>query len=115
MRRLLPIAALCLLLPGFAGTSAAQTGAAYVNDDKVSAALEKGGVLVDRPQVRVAGGHRAQAGALETQNGTTILFVTDGAGLFAAGAQSHPLAKGDLIVIPAGTAQWLPDLPEAIS
>ena len=99
----------------FASMAAAQPGAAYVARDKVDAALAKGGTLVDRPQVRVAGVHRDRPGALETQKGTTILYVTDGEGVFAAGAQSQPLVKGDLLVIPAGTAQAFTRVSHTIS
>ena len=104
--RYLHITATFLFLLRFAAIVGAQSDAVYVNHDKVSAALAKGGALVDRPQVRVAGGHRDKPGALDTQpNATTIIFVTDGGGLFTAGAQSHALSKGDLIVVPAGTTQ----------
>ncbi len=109
------IFAASLLVLGFAATAVAQPGVAYVNREKVSAALAKGGVLVERPQVRVAGGHRDKPGALDTQKGTTILFVTDGDGLFAAGSQSQRLTKGDVIVVPAGTTQSFTSVSPSIS
>lgn len=104
-----------LFLLVFASTAPAQPGVAYVPKDKVSAALAKGGTLVDRPQVRVAGGRRDKPGALETQKSTSILYVTDGGGLFAAGAQSQQLVKGDVIVVPAGTAQSFTSVSSGIS
>jgi quercetin dioxygenase-like cupin family protein len=94
-----------LLHLALAATAAAQPGVAYVPREKVDAALAKGGVMFERPQLRVAGGHRDKPGALETQKGTTILYVTGGEGMFTAGAKSQRLSKGDVIVVPAGTSQ----------
>ena len=113
--RFLHKTATILFLLKFAVIVAAQSDAVYVNHDKVTAALAKGAMLVDRPQVRVAGGHRDKPGALDTQKATTILFVTDGGGVFVAGTQSQTLAKGDLIVIPAGTMQSFKSVSPSIS
>jgi quercetin dioxygenase-like cupin family protein len=104
-----------LFLLGFTTAAAAQSGAVYVHHDKVNAALAKGGVLVDAPQVRVAGVHRDKPGALETQKASTILYVTDGEGTFAAGAQSQRLTKGDVLVVPAGTPQSFTRVSPSIS
>ena len=84
-------------------------------DDKVDAALAKGGALVDAPQVRVAGAHRDKPGALETQKGTTIIYVTDGEGVLAAAGQSQRLTKGDVLVVPAGTTQSFTSVSSSIS
>ena len=81
----------------------------------MDAALAKGGVLVDAPQVHVAGVHRDKPGALETQKGTTILYVTEGEGMFAAGARSQRLTKGDVLVVPAGTTQAFTSVSSPIS
>ena len=106
----------CVMLFGFAATTAAQRDVAYVNRAKVDDALAKGGVLFERPQLQVAGGHRDKPGALDTQkNATTIIFVTDGGGLFAAGAQTHVLTKGDLLVVPAGTPRSFRSVSPSIS
>jgi len=78
-------------------------------------ALAQGGVRITAPQVGVAGSHRDRPGALDSQNGTSILFVTDGAGLFAAGAQSQRLSKGDVLVVPAGTKQSFTSVSPSIS
>jgi mannose-6-phosphate isomerase-like protein (cupin superfamily) len=104
-----------LFLPALATTAAAQSEAVYINHVKVDAALAKGGVLVERPQVRVAGGHRDKPGALDTQKGTTIFLVTGGGGVFAAGGESQRLAKGDLLVVPAGTPQSFTSVSPSIS
>lgn len=104
-----------LILPLMAATLAAQTGVAYVNDDKVDAALKKGGALVDVPQARVAGAHRDKPGAVETSKYTTIMYVTDGEGLFAAGNRTQRLVKGDVMVVPAGTSQSFTSVAPSIS
>ena len=65
---------------------AAQSASVYVDHQKVAGALSTGGVLLTTPEVRVAGGHRDKAGPLDTEIGTTIMYVTDGeATLVAAG------------------------------
>ena len=104
-----------LFLLGFGAVADAQPGAVYVNREKVDAALAKGGVLVAAPQVRVEGGHRDAPGPLSTQAGTSILFVTDGEGLFAAGPEEHRLSKGDLVVVPEGTPQSFTTVSPSIS
>lgn len=105
----------CLFLLLFAASAAAQSGSAHVPREKVDAALAKGGVLVSAPQVQVAGGHRDKPGALETQKWTSIFYVTDGDGLFAAGARSQRLTKGDVIVVPAGVPQSFTEVSRPIS
>ena len=104
-----------LIQLAIAATLAAQTGAAYVNNDKVDAALKKGGALVDVAQARVAGAHRDKAGALETSQFTTIMYVTDGEAMFAAGNRTQRLAKGDVFVVPAGTPQSFTSVAPSIS
>lgn len=104
---------MCLLV--FAATAMAQSPALYVPRDKVDVALAKGGALVGTAQVQIAGGHRDKPGALQIQNGTTIIYVTDGEGMFAAGARSQRLTTGDLLVIPAGTAQSFTSVSPSIS
>ena len=104
-----------LVLLATAAGAAAQTGAAYVNHDTVDAALRNGGSLVDVPQARVAGGHRDTPGALETSKSTTIMYVTAGEGMLAAGTRTERLVKGDVIVIPAGTPQSFASVTPSIS
>jgi quercetin dioxygenase-like cupin family protein len=104
-----------LLSLGAAASVYAQPGAVYVNDAKVAEALAKGGALFETPQVRVAGGHRATPGALDTQKSTSIFYVTDGEGMFAAGAQTQRIAKGDVLVVPAGITQAFTSVAPSIS
>ena len=92
-----------------------QSKIAYVSHDKVNAALAKGGTLVTDPKVRVAGAHLAKPRPLETQKDTSIIYVTDGSGAFSAGSRTQNLAKGDVIVVPAGTPQSFTSVSPSIS
>ena len=115
MRCRFPLSTLTVLL-ALASVPHAQSGSVYVNHEQVNAALAKGGVLVVDPKVKVSGGHRDKPGVLDTQdNDTTILYITDGAGTFAAGGQVQRLSKGDLIVVPAGTQQLFSSVSPSIS
>ena len=67
------------------------------------------------PSVRVAGAHHVKAGPLATSDATTILYVTDGEGLFNAGAQAQRLTRGDVLVVPAGTPQSIASVAPSIS
>lgn len=112
--RFIPQVFASLFLLGFAATASAQAGAVHVNRDKVDAALARGGVLVDAPQVRVAGVHRDKPGALDTQKGTTIIYISDGEGVFVAGSRTQRLVKGEVIVVPAATTQAFTSLSPSI-
>lgn len=106
---------IALLALSFAVTLSAQSGGAHVKRDVVNAALAKGGRLVERPQVRISGVHRDKPGALETQQGHTILYITHGQGTFTAGAEIQRLAEGDVLVVPAGMTQALASVAAPLS
>jgi hypothetical protein len=119
------------------GLNAAQGAVTYVDHDKVSAALEKGGPLVTARDLLVSGSHRDKAGQVEVHDKETdVIYVIDGAATFVTGGtitgdkitkpdqhvgsgiqggQTHHLAKGDVIVVPAGTAHWFKEVPQSIS
>ena len=115
MRCLTATAAGLLFFLASAAAAAAQSGAVYVHRDKVNGALAKSGVLVTTSQVQIAGGHRNKPGPLDTRDGTTILYVTDGEGIFAAGGQPQRLTTGDAIVVPKGTVQAFTSVSPSIS
>jgi quercetin dioxygenase-like cupin family protein len=104
-----------MLATAFTATLTAQTGSVYVNDDAVDGALASGGVLVDRPQVRVSGGHRNTPAVLDSQKGTTILYITGGDATFIAGTLRQRLVEGDVLVVPAGTTQSIAAIAAPIS
>ena len=104
-----------IVLLGVSATAMAQPGVVYASRDKVDGALAKGGPIFDAPQARVTGVHRDKAGPLDTQKGTTIIFVTDGGAMFVAGTNTQRLTKGDVLVVPAGTTQTLTSVAPSIS
>jgi quercetin dioxygenase-like cupin family protein len=107
---------LFLFVVASSATLFGQSGAVHVARDKVDAALAKGGVLLSAPQVQVTGFHRGTPGVIETQTGTSILYVTEGEGtLAAAGMRAQSLTKGDVLVVPAGTAQAFTAVSSPIS
>ena len=112
----------------------------YVGHDKVVAALEgqtHSGPLVKASDLLVMGAHRAESGRVELhEKETDVFYIVDGdativtggkmlggkvtspgqwLGTDIQGGQVHHLAKGDVIVIPAGTPHWFKDVPHAIS
>jgi mannose-6-phosphate isomerase-like protein (cupin superfamily) len=109
----------------------------YVGHDKVAAALAKGGPLVNASDLLVSGSHRTGPGHVEVHDKETdVLYVTDGEATFITGGtmvggksttpgqhagtgidggETHHLAKGDVIVIPAGIPHWFKEVPQSIS
>jgi len=109
----------------------------YVEHDKVSAALKKGGQLVSARDLLVSGSFRDKAGQVEVHDKETdVIHVIEGAATFVTGGtmiggkiskpaqhlgtdiqggQTHHLTKGDVIVVPAGTPHWFKEVPQSIS
>ncbi len=110
---------------------------AYVDHDKVAAALDKGTTMITAPDLLVSGSHRVKAGQVEVHEKETDVFhVIDGEATFVTGGtmigekstkagqqvgseikggQTHHLTKGDVIVIPAGTPHWFKEVPNSIT
>lgn len=109
--------AILLILMSLAvpASAAAQSGAVYVNHEKVTAALAAGGILLSEPHVKVAGVRRSKTGPLDAEQDTAILYVTDGQGTLVVDGQAQRLAKGDLAVIPARATCALTDVSPSIS
>src|ERR1700724_2710101 len=104
------------------------SGVTYVDHEKVTAALSKGGPLVSAPDLLVSGSHRDKAGQVEVHDKETdVIYVVDGTATFVTGGtmvggkmtkpgqlmgsdikggQTHHLSKGDVIVVPAGIPHW---------
>ena len=117
--------------------TAADKAVTYVDHDKVSAALTKGGPLVTANDLLVSGSHRDKAGQVEVHDKETdVIYVIEGSATFVTGGtmvggkvtkpdqhigtdiqggKSHHLTKGDVIVVPAGTAHWFKEVPQSIS
>jgi uncharacterized RmlC-like cupin family protein len=117
--------------------TAAGSGVTYVDHDKVSAALTKGGPLVTAQDLLVSGSHRDKAGQVEVHDKETdVIYMVDGEATFVTGGtiiggkmtkpgqslgtdikggDTHHLAKGDVIVVPAGVPHWFKEVPHSVS
>lgn len=109
----------------------------YVDASKVAVALEKGGALAKGGDFSVSGARRTGAGQVEVhEKETDIFYVVDGEATFVTGGkmiggkqtrpnqwlgesieggETHHLAKGDVITIPAGTPHWFREVPKSIN
>lgn len=126
------------LAVGVVLTTAAETHAvSFFDHDSVSAKLAKGGSLLATPTYSVSGSHRDKAGQVEIHDKETDIFmVMDGAATFVTGGmsmndkvtgpnqhlgtgmkggESRNLVKGDVMVVPAGTAHWFKAVPDHVS
>src|SRR5579872_4120274 len=112
-------------------------GVTYVEHEKVTAALNKGGPLVTASDLLVSGSHREKAGQVEVHDKETdVIYVVDGTATFVTGGtmvggkstkpgqwlgsdikggEPHQLSKGDVIVVPAGTPHWFKEVPTTVS
>ncbi len=118
-------------------TGAGGNAVSYFDAGKVAAALSKGTTLVKQSDLAVMGGHREAPGQVEVHaKETDIFYVTGGEativtggtviggkqkgpgqmlGTSIEGGDTHHLAKGDSMVIPAGTPHWFKEVPKSIT
>jgi mannose-6-phosphate isomerase-like protein (cupin superfamily) len=118
----------------FAGDPAPVT---YVDAAKVTVALEKGGALAKGDDFTVSGARRTGPGQVEVhEKETDIFYIVDGEATFVTGGkmiggkqtrpnqwlgenieggETHHLAKGDVITIPAGTPHWFKEVSKSIN
>ena len=109
----------------------------YIAHDKVGETLAKGGSLVTQADLTAQGSHRTAAGQVEVHDKETdVFYITDGEativtggtmvggkstkpgqwlGTSIEGGETHHLAKGDVMVIPAGVPHWFKEVPKEIS
>ncbi len=109
----------------------------YVSHEKVAAAFVKGGGLASGPYYSVGAMHRTASGAAELHDTQTdVYYVADGEAILVTGGvligdkvvsagqhqgtgiqggDVHHLAKGDVVVIPAGTPHWFKEVPHSIN
>jgi len=134
MKSLLALTTLLMTVPLL---SAADAKVTYVGHDKVAAALAKGGPLVNAPDLLVSGSHRDKAGQVEVhEKETDVIYMVEGEATFVTGGtmvggkstkagqflgtdikggETHHLAKGDVIVVPAGIPHWFKEVPSTVS
>ena len=113
------------------------SGVVFVDAQTVAAALAKGGALVTRPDLLVSGSHRDKGGQVEVHDKETdVLYIVDGEATFVTGGkmvggqssradqwlgtditggETRKLAKGDVIVVPAGVPHWFKEVPKSVS
>lgn len=126
------------LAAGIFLTRAAETdGVAFFGHDQVGTALAKGGTLLTRSAYLVQGSHRDKAGNVEVHDHETdVIYMVDGTATFVTGGtmiggkdtragqhigtdikggEMHQLAKGDVVVVPAGTPHWFKVVPGQVS
>jgi mannose-6-phosphate isomerase-like protein (cupin superfamily) len=134
---------ICVALAGLLAAALMMNGAGgapavtYIGHEKVAQALAKGGDLVKAPDLTVLGSFRNGAGQVEVhEKETDVFYVVDGAATLVTGGtmaggkttapgqvrgtdihggETHHLAKGDVIVIPAGIPHWFKEVPGSIS
>jgi mannose-6-phosphate isomerase-like protein (cupin superfamily) len=117
--------------------SLAADSVTFVDHDKVTAALAKGGPLMSASDLSVRGSHRDAPGQVEVhEKETDVIYVIEGQATFVTGGtlvggkttgpgqvlgtginngQSRKLVKGDVIVVPAGVPHWFKEVPQPIS
>jgi glc operon protein GlcG len=100
----------------------------FMDHDKMSAALEKGGAVTRTSEYAVSGNHRGANGQVEVHDKETdVMYITDGEATFVSGGkmiggkmtkagqwlgtdieggETRHVVKGDVIVVPAGTPHW---------
>lgn len=104
----------------------------YVGHDKMADLLAKGGPIARSSDYAVSGAHRGGPGQVEVHDKETdVIYITDGEATFLTGGkmiggkmtkeaqwlgtdieggESRHVAKGDVIVIPAGTPHWFKEV-----
>lgn len=98
------------------------TAVRYIDDGAVSAALAKGGVLLQDPGLVIAGERKAAPSAAASSATTNQFFlVREGeatlvmggtlVGAAIEGGRSRRLKAGDMMVVPAKTPYWWKEVP----
>ena len=113
------------------------SGVIRVDADKVADALAKGGNLIAAPNLSVSGVHRVAAGQVAVHDKETeVLYFLDGeatlvtggkmvggkvsrpgqwVGSDITGGETHHVAKGDVLMVPAGVPHWYKEVPKSIT
>ena len=124
--RLLVAVATVLVMSVLAPAAMIGTPAAvrYVTDDKISAAMAKGGPVLQDPGLAIVAGRTAPSAAAIDPTTHHIFLIQQGeatlvtggrlAGKTIEGGQNRRLKTGDMIVIPARTPYWWKEVPSGI-
>lgn len=109
----------------------------YVDHEKTSAALTKGGAITQGDDFTVSGSRRTGPGQVEVHDKETdILYILEGSATFVTGGtmvggkmtkagqwlgtdiqggETYHLVKGDIITIPRGTPHWFKEVPSSVN
>ena len=112
------------------------TTSRFLGHDTI-AGCSKAGTFVNTPDYIVQCSHRTGPGVVEVHTKETdVIYMIDGSATFVTGGkalnvtaadplqprgtdiqggESHQLAKGDVVVVPAGQAHWFKDVPASVS
>jgi len=118
-------------------TAAGTPGVTFLDHTKVAAAMSKGGTLTTGPGYIVLGSHRDKPGQVEVHDKETdVMYMLEGEATFVTGGtpvgmkpttpgqslgtdikggETHHLAPGDIMVIPAGTPHWFKEVKPQVS
>jgi len=121
-----------LLLTATLSNAADDSKVTFIGHEQVA----KGGSLLTAPNLSVTIAHRSEPGQVEVHDKETdTLYVLDGSATIVTGGtmiggnvtapgqhrgtdinggQARQLAKGDVMVIPAGVAHWFKEVPASI-
>jgi quercetin dioxygenase-like cupin family protein len=132
MKLLFLIASLLVCAVVLGAAAVGPSAVSYFDHDKVA----KGGSLVTETGYTVSMNRRTATGQVEVhEKETDIFYVTEGEATFVTGGkmiggavsrpnqllgtnieggETHYLAKGDVVVIPAGTPHWFKQVPQSI-
>jgi quercetin dioxygenase-like cupin family protein len=135
VKRFIVVASLSLLpalLLSVAASAADDPSVTFIGHEQTA----KGGSLVTAPNLSITIAHRAEAGMVEVHDKETdTIYVLEGAATIVTGGtmtggsvtapgqhrgaginggQERRLAKGDVMVIPAGVPHWFKDVPSSI-
>ena len=117
-------------------TASAADEVTYVSNEKVQAAIAKGGPLTDGSNYKVSISRRVKGGQAEVHDDETdIFYIMEGSATLVTGGtlvdsktsspgqirgsgidggESRVLNQDDVIVIPKGTPHWFKDVPKLV-
>ncbi len=131
MKAIVALLTLGLIAPVF-GAEPPPSDVVIVGHDKVDATFAKGGPLQMNSKYQVQAGRREGPGLVEIHtHDTDIFYITEGGATLITGGTAidpketapgelrapkttggvtHHIAKGDVVIIPAGIPHWMPEV-----
>ena len=131
MKAILALLAIGLTAPLWAAEPP-PTDVVVIGHDKVDATFAKGGPLLLNSKYQVQAGRREGPGLVEIHtHDTDIFYITEGSaklitggtvadakevapgelrGSKSSGGMARTIAKGDVVIIPAGIPHWMPEV-----